>query len=180
MSALIWFENSFHFSSIDWVIGLFLVIGFFRGFQKGLLLELFGLAGAILGFYAAVYCSAPVANFLAQYTNFTAQTLAITAFILTFLLAFIALKILGKTLTALLNFLALGLLNRLLGALFGLLKTTIILCALLFLSSFWTPTPSILNEENTEASFFLSKLHTLEGKILPVVYQQIEWNTAVP
>lgn len=175
MGVLFGFENSLHFSSIDWVIGLILVLGFCRGFQKGLLLELFGLAGALLGFYVAVYGSATVARFLARYINFTEQTLAIIAFILTFLLVFIALKILGKALTAVLNFLALGLLNRLLGALFGLLKITVILCALLFLVSFWSPPPTLLNEENTEASFFLSQFHALKEKILPVVYQQIEW-----
>ncbi len=175
MGILAGFENSFQFSFLDGVIALILIFGLFRGFQKGLLLELFGLVGAILGFYAAVYGATPVAHLLAQYTTLSSQTLTIIAFILTFLLAYLALKILGRVLTAILNFLALGLLNRLLGAVFGLLKTTVILCALLFLVSFWRPVPSFLNEENSKTSFFLSQFHALEGKVLPVFYQQINW-----
>ena len=84
---------------IDIVILLFLLYGAFRGFSKGLIIEVATLAGLILGVFIAIRYSPFTEGILKDFLNITSRYLSYIALAVTFLLLVIAVYLLGKMLT---------------------------------------------------------------------------------
>ena len=105
---------------IDIVILLFLLYGAFRGFSKGLIIEVATLAGLILGVFIAIRYSPFTEGILKDFLNITSRYLSYIALAVTFLLVVIAVYLLGKMLTRLVDIISLGLVNKLLGTLLGI------------------------------------------------------------
>ena len=119
---------------IDIVILLFLLYGAFRGFSKGLIIEVATLAGLILGVFIAIRYSPFTEGILKDFLNITSRYLSYIALAVTFLLVVIVVYLLGKMLTRLVNIISLGLVNKLLGTLLGIAKYFIMVCVLLMIS----------------------------------------------
>ena len=115
---------------IDIVILLFLLYGAFRGFSKGLIIEVATLAGLILGVFIAIRYSPFTEGILKDFLNITSRYLSYIALAVTFLLVVIAVYLLGKMLTRLVDIISLGLVNKLLGTLLGIAKYFIMVCVL--------------------------------------------------
>ena len=107
---------------IDIVILLFLLYGAFRGFSKGLIIEVATLAGLILGVFIAIRYSPFTEGILKDFLNITSRYLSYIALAVTFLLVVIAVYLLGKMLTRLVDIISLGLVNKLLGTLLDALN----------------------------------------------------------
>ena len=107
---------------IDIVILLFLLYGAFRGFSKGLIIEVATLAGLILGVFIAIRYSPFTEGILKDFLNITSRYLSYIALAVTFLLVVIVVYLLGKMLTRLVDIISLGLVNKLLGTLLGIAK----------------------------------------------------------
>ena len=118
---------------IDIVILLFLLYGAFRGFSKGLIIEVATLAGLILGVFIAIRYSPFTEGILKDFLNITSRYLSYIALAVTFLLVVIAVYLLGKMLTKLVDIISLGLVNKLLGTLLGIAKYFIMVCVLLMI-----------------------------------------------
>ena len=118
---------------IDIVILLFLLYGAFRGFSKGLIIEVATLAGLILGVFIAIRYSPFTEGILKDFLNITSRYLSYIALAVTFLLVVIAVYLLGKMLTRLVDIISLGLVNKLLGTLLGIAKYFIMVCVLLMI-----------------------------------------------
>ena len=118
---------------IDIVILLFLLYGAFRGFSKGLIIEVATLAGLILGVFIAIRYSPFTEGILKDFLNITSRYLSYIALAVTFLLVVIVVYLLGKMLTRLVNIISLGLVNKLLGTLLGIAKYFIMVCVLLMI-----------------------------------------------
>ena len=119
---------------IDIVILLFLLYGAFRGFSKGLIIEVATLAGLILGVFIAIRYSPFTEGILKDFLNITSRYLSYIALAVTFLLVVIVVYLLGKMLTRLVDIISLGLVNKLLGTLLGIAKYFIMVCVLLMIS----------------------------------------------
>ena len=113
---------------IDVVILLFLLYGAFRGFSKGLIIEVATLAGLILGVFIAIRYSPFTEGILKDFLNITSRYLSYIALAVTFLLVVIVVYLLGKMLTRLVDIISLGLVNKLLGTLLGIAKYFIMVC----------------------------------------------------
>ena len=118
---------------IDIVILLFLLYGAFRGFSKGLIIEVATLAGLILGVFIAIRYSPFTEGILKDFLNITSRYLSYIALAVTFLLVVIVVYLLGKMLTRLVDIISLGLVNKLLGTLLGIAKYFIMVCVLLMI-----------------------------------------------
>ena len=118
---------------IDIVILLFLLYGAFRGFSKGLIIEVATLAGLILGVFIAIRYSPFTEVILKDFLNITSRYLSYIALAVTFLLVVIAVYLLGKMLTRLVDIISLGLVNKLLGTLLCIAKYFIMVCVLLMI-----------------------------------------------
>ena len=134
---------------IDVVILLFLLYGAFRGFSKGLIIEVATLAGLILGVFIAIRYSPFTEGIL---KDFTSRYLSYIALAVTFLLVVIVVYLLGKMLTRLVDIISLGLVNKLLGTLLGIAKYFIMVCVLLMIVDALNDKFHFISEETRENS----------------------------
>ena len=135
---------------IDIVILLFLLYGAFRGFSKGLIIEVATLAGLILGVFIAIRYSPFTEGILKDFLNITSRYLSYIALAVTFLLVVIAVYLLGKMLTRLVDIISLGLVNKLLGTLLGIAKYFIMVCVLLMIVDALNDKFHFISEETRE------------------------------
>ena len=129
---------------IDIVILLFLLYGAFRGFSKGLIIEVATLAGLILGVFIAIRYSPFTEGILKDFLNITSRYLSYIALAVTFLLVVIAVYLLGKMLTRLVD--------KLLGTLLGIAKYFIMVCVLLMIVDALNDKFHFISEETRENS----------------------------
>ncbi len=137
---------------IDIIILLFLLYGAFRGFSKGLIIEVATLAGLILGVFIAIRYSPFTEGILKDFLNITSRYLSYIALAVTFLLVVIVVYLLGKMLTRLVDIISLGLVNKLLGTLLGIAKYFIMVCVLLMIVDALNDKFYFISEETRENS----------------------------
>ena len=120
---------------IDIIILLFLLFGAFRGFSKGLIIEVATLVGLVLGVYLAINYSPYTEDILRDFLNVSVapRYMSYLALAVTFIVVVVAVFIIGKLLTKLVDIISLGLINKLLGTLLGVVKYFIIVCVLLLI-----------------------------------------------
>ena len=75
------FEN---LVALDIVIGVAIIWSMFNGFRKGLIIKIASIASLFLGVYAGFHFSSTAANWLNGQFDWSARTLEIGAFVLTF------------------------------------------------------------------------------------------------
>ena len=139
-------------SYIDIIILLFLLYGAYRGFSRGLIVEVATLAGLVLGVYMAVRYSSYTENFLRDFLNFSSWYISYVALAVTFILVVILVYIVGKLLTKLVDIISLGLVNKLLGTALGVAKYFLIVCVLLLVTDALNEKFQIISEENRQKS----------------------------
>ena len=161
---------------LDILIAIPLLWAAYRGFKKGLVIELAGLAALILGIYCALKFSDFIADFIVEQWAYEGKYLPIIAFALTFLLVVLLVHLLGKAIEKVLDIVALGTANKLAGATFNILKVAIILSVGIWFYAKWIPEvesaetpPSSTEEEKEEAneSVLYPPLKALAPLIIP-------------
>jgi membrane protein required for colicin V production len=139
-------------SYIDIIILLFLLYGAYRGFSRGLIVEVATLAGLVLGVYMAVRYSSYTENFLRDFLNFSSRYISYVALAVTFILVVILVYIVGKLLTKLVDIISLGLVNKLLGTALGVAKYFLIVCVLLLVTDALNEKFQFISEETRQKS----------------------------
>lgn|SRR5690606_30189400 len=157
---------------IDIVIGGLLVYGIFRGFVKGLFIEIASILALIVGIYGAIHFSYYIGDFLQQKVDWDPSYVSLAAFALTFLAIIIAVSLVGKLLTKIANFAALGFINKLLGGVFGGLKIAIILGAILVFIDRGNQTFRLIDQETLDNSVTYSKVKDLGNYIFAWVIRE--------
>nr|WP_320117999.1 CvpA family protein [uncultured Marinifilum sp.] len=137
---------------LDILIGLPLLWAIYKGFTKGLIIEVATLLALVLGIYGAIHFSDFTAEFIQQKFNYDSQYMGYIAFAITFILIVIILNILGKILNSLIEAVALGLINRILGVIFGLFKGIIILSIVVYFVNYLDQKLSFISKEKKENS----------------------------
>ena len=107
----------------DIIIALLALFVVYKGFKRGLVLELSGLLALFLALFIAYNFYDIVSDdYLSTYVDWSNELLDLSSFILVFVGVAIIINLIGRLVTKLLDIAALSLFNRLLGGLFGLLK----------------------------------------------------------
>jgi membrane protein required for colicin V production len=130
-----------------------------QGFRKGLVVEIAGLAGLVLGVYGAIRFSPLIGEYLNEYLSVDAQWMTILSFALGFILILLTIRLIAKAVEKLLDLTALSGLNKITGAVFGLVKIGIIVSLLVYVfdvanSKFTMVTPE--QKEETKVYKFIS------------------------
>lgn len=112
---------------------LVVLLGFLlKGLMRGLLKEVFSLAGIFIGAYLAFRYHGPLADSLMENIDVPAQIAVTITFAILFLATMVFFLILGYLLSKFVKLLFLGGFNRLLGGLFGLAQGVLLLAVVLF------------------------------------------------
>jgi membrane protein required for colicin V production len=119
-------------SAIDLILAIPLLLAAWRGFRKGLIIEIATLVGLVAGLFAGYYGADRVADSLADSWDLKASTLHGIGFLIAFAAVLVAVYLLGKVIEKAVDLVALGLVNKGLGALFGLAKMGLLLSVAIY------------------------------------------------
>ena len=103
----------------------------YKGYTKGLIVQLATLVALILGIFGAIKFSSLTANFLVEKFELETNFIHIISLIVTFVIIVIAVHFLAKLIQKLFEAIALGFVNRLLGSVFNIIKYAVILSVIL-------------------------------------------------
>jgi len=159
---------------LDICILLPVLWGMFKGFKRGLIIELCTLMALILGVYGAATFGDMGSEYLQQSFNTDPRVSGVLGFALLFTVIVILVFVFGKILEGVVKLVALGLVNKLFGLLFGGLKFLLIACGLLYLINGFPLTEDLIpTKEKTD-----SYLYKPSSKLLPSIYpvlDRVEW-----
>lgn len=159
---------------LDIIIAVPLLYGIYKGFTRGLIIEIASLVGLILGIYGGVHFSHKTAAILGDHINLAGNAMQLTSFIVTFFVILTGVYFLAKMIEKVVNLVAMKFINKLGGAAFGLLKMGLILSVFLIvveaLDSRWSFIPAELKTT--------SQLYKPTAAIAPMVvpvFKDAEW-----
>lgn len=141
------------------VIGLTVALGLW----KGLAVQVFGLAGLILGYILSVKYYLSAAKLLPDISQGTAR---IAGFLAIFIACILAAFILGRLLGKLLKIAGLGWANRLFGGVLGLLKGTLIISVIMVVLVAFLPSDSVMMKQSVTVPYLVS-VTRLFGAAIP-------------
>ncbi len=122
---------------LDILLIIPIVIGAWRGFKKGFVIEIFTLLALLVGIYAGIHFSDYMADILTQHVGIDTAYLPAISFTVTFLLVGAMVYFAGKVVEKALKLVALGTLNKFAGLFFGTVKMVFILSsAIVILESY--------------------------------------------
>lgn len=159
---------------IDIILGIFLLLGLVRGFQKGLIVELAGIVALLAGIFGGLQYSYLAEPYLEEWTNWSSSSIEIVSFFIVFLVILLGVSLLAKLLTTIINSIALGFLNRILGAFFGTLKTGLFILILLLIFDYINANGRFISAEKLESSIILSYLREIGSTLLPSLQELLE------
>lgn len=154
---------------VDIVLIILLLWAAWKGFSRGLVIEVASLVALLLGIYAALNFSGYAAGIIQEYVDMEARVLRIVSFAVTFLVVMLVVILLGKILEKLVNLVLLGFLNKLFGAIFGVLKVAAVLSVLIMLMNLVDPGKKLLTEETRQESFLFQPVEKIVPLILDVL-----------
>ena len=159
---------------LDIVLGIFLLLGLYKGIKNGLLIEVASLVAIILGVYGAINFSFYAAEYLDNQVDWEPATRNLLAFAITFIVIVLIITLTGKLLTKLAEVIMLGILNRILGGLFGILKVAFILSVILMFVSSLAERLNFINEETKESSVLYNMVQPLAPLLLPNILKEVD------
>ena len=119
---------------IDVIFLLLIALLAIRCFLKGIISEIFSMAGFVLGIFASLYFYKNGAAFLReQFWPEIKIIPEILAFIALFLIVFLVVKLLSMLLKGVIDGVKLGGLDKILGLIFGLIEGIVVVSLVLFL-----------------------------------------------
>ena len=150
---------------LDIVIAIPLVYGLVKGFTNGLIKEITGLLGLLIGVYVAINFSSYLHPKFAEVLGGYEQFIPIISFATLFIVSVLMIKILGYGIDKLTKALALGFVSRILGAIFGFLKIVVIFSFLLVIVTDY----GLIDNETKEKSVLLQPLQDVSKIITPEI-----------
>ncbi len=157
----------------DIVIVIALLVAFFNGYRKGLVMQLAGLVTVIL---AAVFGGRLARIILPELQNFFENMSPNVATVLSYIIAFmgiaLVISLIAGVIQGLFKVVNLNFINRLLGSIIALATTMIVLSLLLNLVLMLDSQQRIIKPEIKENSFFYEKVQAVVPAIVPYLNKE--------
>jgi membrane protein required for colicin V production len=152
---------------MDLILCIPLVWGLYKGFTKGLIIELASLVAFGLGIWGSYHFSAYTATLLKDKLKVHSPYLPIIAFSFTTLLIVIAIFLLAKLIQKFAEGMALGTINKIAGALFGALKYALLLSVFIFVLDTVEKKIPLVSLKMKEGSLLYKPIGSLAPSIIP-------------
>ena len=154
---------------IDIFIVLLLLFAIWRGFKKGLIVELFTLLAVFAGLYAAVHFSDFISVKLKEDAGWEWEYVPIVAYAICFLAVGAMVYFGGKMLEKVIKVVQLGLVNRMAGALFSTITMILLLGGVILMSDSYDQRSDILSEETKEGSLLYYPVLNTSKVLIPKI-----------
>lgn len=161
-------------NSLDYILFIPLLYALYRGFTKGLIIELASLLALILGIYGALHFSSFTFEFLSDHFEIKTVYLQLVSYGLTFLIIAVFISFTGKILTMLIRLVALGFINRIMGAIFGGIKALLILSVFISFFDRFNKQFGMVNEDILISSLIYNSIRTQSEKFYPNILEQFD------
>jgi len=159
-------------NNIDIALCIPLVWGFYRGFVKGLIIEVASLIALSLGIWGGFYFSGFCANKIKELFNWQSTYLPIASFAIVFLTIILSIFLLARLLSTLSKKLSLGGLDKILGAAFGSLKFALILSVIIFVIDALEKSYPLISFEAQNKSVLYKPIGKIAPFIIPALNNQ--------
>ena len=165
-------------SVLDIIIIIPLLWGAYKGFTKGLIIELAGFVALALGVYGAIKLSGYTSDIIKKWFDTKPEYLEVISFAVTFLIIIILVHLLSRLIDKFIKAAALGIFNRIAGGFFGILKFSLILGIVIILLNNFDKNATVLSSETKDKSLLYRPLEKIILKIYPSINGFIEEQTA--
>ena len=145
----------------------------YKGYTKGLIVQLATLVALVLGIFGAMKFSSLTANFLVEKFELETNFIHIISLIVTFVIIVIAVHFLAKLIQKLFEAIALGFVNRLLGSVFNIIKYAVILSVILVILNSVNGHYNFLPEKEVSNSKIYKPLVFLSQTLFPKFQQNL-------
>ncbi len=143
----------------------------YKGFSKGLIIELATLIALLLGVYIASNFSFYTADYLRDQFDFHSKYMSIISFTITFIGVVVLVMLFGKSLEKVVNLFMLSFVNKLAGAVFGMLKIAFFLSVIIFILTTFGIEENVIDNEIQEKSYLYNPVKSIAPVVFPVVKQ---------
>lgn len=161
---------------VDIVIAVILAWAGWKGFRKGLVVEIFSILALFAGLYLAIRFSDVVAIWLRDDLGMQREWIPIVSFAIIFIAVLISVHLAARAIGKMLDLMALGFINKASGALFALMKVSLIMSFSLMLIRPFTAKMQLPPEEHLENSMLYEPLRLLAPAVMPLIEESEVWN----
>lgn len=154
-------------SILDIFILILIGFGIWRGFKKGLIIELFTFLALFVGLYAGIHFSDGVASFLKNQFSWDSEYVPTIAFTFTFLLVGAMVYFAGVAIEKAVKAVSLSMPNRILGAILGGAKMVLFVGTGLILLESYDEKSDIISEETKENSLLFLPVENTAAFLIP-------------
>lgn len=162
------------FNHWDIILFIPLVFAAWKGFRKGLIIELASIAALIAGIYVSANFSESAAEKLKTWFEIEGSWLGYLSFIVTFVAVVFGVYALAKVVEKAVNMVALKLINKLAGLVFGTLKVALIISIVLNLLGWLDRHIPVLSKSEPNKSLLFNPVKSIAPIVLPVLMDS-EW-----
>ena len=154
---------------LDILLLIPMLIGAWKGFRNGLIIELFTLLALLVGIYAAIHFSDYAVDVLDKNTGYTGEYAPIIAFILTFLAVGAMVFFLGKALEKVVSIVQLSAINKFAGIVFGVTKMMFVSSIIVIILDSIDQHNDFISKELKEASILYEPLKKISTTTMPAL-----------
>lgn len=159
---------------LDLLIALPLAYFAFKGFSKGLIITLAMLVGLILGLWGAIHLSDLMIGVLQDQFRLKSNNINLIAYLVTFVVVFFLVYLLGNALNAVVKTVGLGIINRLAGGIIGIVKGLILVSAFILLINKVDPYSKLIKQETKEEAVLYKPVEAVAPFVFPTVKKYYE------
>ncbi len=154
---------------IDAIIAIPILWFAYKGFTKGLIIELATLIALLLGIYIAGHFSDYTADFLRNNMDFHSKYMSIISFSITFLGIVLLVMLFGKSLEKVVNVLLLSFVNKISGALFGIIKAAFVISTLIYILGTFDAEQKLISPELQKKSLLYKPVKAIAPAVFPII-----------
>lgn len=154
---------------LDLILIIPLVIGAWRGFKRGLVIEVFTLLALLVGIYAGIHFSDYLSTILKDKMGFQSEYLPAISFTLILLMVGAMVYFAGKIIEKAVNIIALSMANKIAGMCFGLIKMLYIVSILLVLFEAYEDSENSKNSTVRQESLLYSPIKHVSLTTIPAL-----------
>ncbi len=152
----------------------------YKGFKRGLIIELATLIALLLGIYLAGKLSVFTADFLRQKMDFHSEYMGIISFTLSFIGIVVLVILFGKSIEQIAKITLLGTANRIAGAIFGILKGIFGVSIFIFILTSFKIEEKVFSSKLQSESLLYQPIKTVAPALFPVIEEsKHDWLDAI-
>ena len=152
---------------IDIVFVIPLCWAAYKGFTKGLIVEIAAVLSLLLGIYFSIAFADTLAIWLLKKYSFSYQFAIILAFVLAFVTVVIAVYFLAKLVESLAKAIALNLINKIGGSVFSIVKYMLIISVIISVFAYFHADKLVFSPENQEKSLLYKPVEKIAPLLIP-------------